>query len=331
MMPELEKWELKNKTTWYNKIFKRRIMMKNTRFQWVLIFICLLLLYLPVDFNWAKGEAANSPGKSVLQNKYDVKKFISFQELKNNKEIQSYRLGEIYLVNININHQFKLLIDGEYLNNQAIDLSNKRIKISTSYEIQKRETKELKSADKFIVGETILANNSVIYYLEDEGLQEGDKIKIEVSFEEKNNEDWDTLGSDVIKLRIKRCGIKIYTRETLAFVRDSFKKSWSPQPGTSFTFGYTFYITKKTPGFFKWWKKLFNGIEPRIGVNLTLLDFDEDENLEFGLGPVFSIFKGTFYLGVGWNLSTTRSKDRYAYFGISVTEIANLIKGVISK
>jgi hypothetical protein len=306
-------------------------MMKNTRFQWVLIFTCLLLLYFPVDFNWAKGEDANSLGKSVLQNKYDVKKFITFQELKNDKKIQSYRLGEVYLINININHQFKLLIDGEYLNNQAIDLDNKRIKITTSYEIKKRKTEEIKSADKIIAGKTILGNNTVIYYLEDLGLQEDDKIKIEASFEEKNNEDWETLGSDAIKLRLKRCGIKIHTSETLAFVRDSFKKSWSPQPGTSFTLGYTFYITKKTPGFFRWWGKLFNGLEPRIGVNLTLLDFNEDDNLEFGLGPVFSIMKGTFYIGVGWNLSTTRRSDRYAFFGISVTEIANLIKGVISK
>ena len=117
----------------------------------------------------------------------------------------------------------------------------------------------------------------MIYYLNDLGLQEDDKVKIEVSLEKQNHEDWNTISSDTIKLKLKRRGVKIYTRETLAFVRDSFKRSRTPQPGTSFTFGYTFYITRKTPGFFRWWKKLFNGIEPRIGVNLTLLDFDEDE------------------------------------------------------
>ena len=134
-------------------IFKRRRMMKNKRFQWILIFTCLLLLYFPVDCNWAKDEAANSTGKNVLQNKYDVKKLISFREMKNNKEIQSYRLGEIYLININIKHQFQIQIDGEYLeNNQEIISNKKRIKIATSYEIKKRETKELKIPDKIIPG-----------------------------------------------------------------------------------------------------------------------------------------------------------------------------------
>jgi hypothetical protein len=297
------------------------------------ILIFLVLVYFPVDLKGARCES-NDSGSSVLQNKYDVNQFVFFQELKGDKKVQSYHLGESYLINVNMKNQFKLIIDREFLQQQGIDLNNKRVKIVTSYEIEKRATEKLRSADKIIAGKDILLNNSMIYYLEDLGLQEDDKIKIEIFLEQekgKNYNEWQNLSSAVIKLRLKKCGIKIYVRETLAFVRDSFKRSWSPQPGTSFTFGYTFYITKKTPGFFKWWGKLFNGIEPRIGVNLTLLDFNEDENLEFGLGPVFSIFKGTFYLGIGWNLSTSRSKDRYAYFGISVTEIANLIKGVISR
>lgn len=313
--------------------------MNKKRFSLILIFICILLLHFSVDLIWAKSGGADSQEDSFSQSKYDVKKFISFKELKNNKKIQSIFLGELYLLNINIKHQFQLLIDGEYLAQLNVDLKDKRIKIATSYEIQQRETKDIKSVDKIIAGEALLTNNSVIYYLEDLGLKKNDKIKIEISFEKKNSEDegeennggWEIISTENIKLRLRKFGLKIHTRETLAFVRDSFKKSWTPQPGTSFTFGYTFYTTKETPGLFRWWKRLFNGFEPRIGVNLTLLDFDEDENLEFGLGPVLSIFKGTFYIGIGWNLSTSRSKDRYAYFGISVTEIANLIKGVISR
>jgi hypothetical protein len=57
----------------------------------------------------------------------------------------------------------------------------------------------------------------------------------------------------------------------------------------------------------------------------------EDKKLEFGLGPVLSLFKGSFYMGVGWNVSTSRQKNQYALFGISISEITTILKGNISK
>ncbi len=73
--------------------------------------------------------------------------------------------------------------------------------------------------------------------------------------------------------------------------------------------------------------KILNAVKPRVGIHLTLLDFNEDKNMEFGLGWVVSIGKGGIYFGQGWNISTERRKIKYAFFGISLTQIAAKIKG----
>jgi hypothetical protein len=135
----------------------------------------------------------------------------------------------------------------------------------------------------------------------------------------------------VIKFRIIKSGLNIEPSDTVAFVRDSFSKNWKLQPGTSVTFRYKFYMDKNTKPFWRFLGKTWNFIDPGLGVNMTLLDFDEDKKLEIGLGPVLSIFKGVFYIGVGWNFSTSRSKNRYAIFGISIIEVTTFLKNIISK
>jgi hypothetical protein len=275
---------------------------------------------------------------SEVPDKYDVKNFIYFQEINKSKIVKRYRLGEVYLEDINRSNQLKLLIDVGYLYSPQIYMDDKRIKIATSYDFVKRASDEFKGSlllldDK----EKIYANSSIVYYIEDIGLVAGDKFKIEVSIEVKEDtkaggeEKWKELSTNIIKFKIRRGGFRVHTHETLAFVRDSFSKSWEPHPGTSLTLGYTAYFTDRTGGFFKCIGKAWNLVGPRVGINLTLLDFDKDKNVEIGLGPVVSVLKGALYAGVGWNLSTSKAKDRYAFFGISLTEITTIIKGVISK
>lgn len=339
-------------------------MKKKIKFQ--LMFALIVLIYFSVGFSLARCvDETGSQTKSITGDsrsnglqKCNVKNFISFQELKVNKELKrnqkekgekrnkegkgekkgkSFKLGDLYLIDFNIKSLLLLTIDAGYLKENKICRENKRIRIVTSYELKKRSTEKLSSSEKIIPGTNFLSDNSVIYYIEDLGLQDGDKFKIEVFLEEEDkkennaNKGWRKVSSGEIKLKIRKYGFRIHTHETIAFVRDSFGKNWEPRPGTSATLGFTFYLHRKTRGFSRFTGKIFNGIAPRVGINLTLLDTDEDENLEIGMGPVLSIFKGTFYLGIGWNLSTSRKKNRYAFFGISITEIANKIKGLISK
>jgi hypothetical protein len=263
--------------------------------------------------------------------KENVMNFIRFREMNKNKKIQEYKMGEFYLTDINMKSQLQIIIDVDYLEKWAIEVNDKRIKIESSYELDRKISEELKVSEIVFKGERIGSNDPVVYYIEESGLQDDDKLKIKVSFEKKENEGWKVLSANEMKFRIRRAGLKMHSSDTLAFVRDSFSKNWKPQPGTSVTFGFTFYMTKKTPGIARFIGRTWNLLDPRFGVNVTLLDFDEDKNLEIGLGPVFSVMKGAFYIGVGWNFTTSRNKNQYAFFGMSIKEVAKKLKGIISK
>lgn len=289
----------------------------------------LLPVLIPVII-YCLGHFYPVRGEEISDFKENVTHFISLHEMSRNKNVQEYKLGDIFLTDIDIKNQLKIVIDDNYLEEKAVDVTGKRIKIEPSYEFNERTTEELNVSITIFAGERILANDPVVYYIEDLGLQEGDKLKISVSFEAKEANGWKILSANEIKFKIKRVGFKMHTTETLAFVRDSFSKSWRPQPGISITFGFTSYVTKKTPGVFKFMNKTWNLLDPRIGVNLTLLDFDEDKNLEIGLGTVVSVLKGAFYIGVGWNFTTSRSKNQYAFFGMSITEVTAILKSIIS-
>lgn len=269
----------------------------------------------------------------ALQTGPNVRNFIRLEEIAGIQKIQEYRLGEQYLTDIDFKNQLKLTIDVDYLKTQALDLSNKRLRVESAYEFQNRSTEELKIPPILFEGSRILSCDPVVYYIEDLGLQEGDKFKIMIAFEEKegNGDAWKTLSQDEVKFRLKKVGLKFYTHETLAFVRDSFSRNWKPQPGTSFTFGFTPYITGRTRGLSRLAGRAWNFFDPRFGINLSLLDFDQDTNLEIGLGPVMALLKGTIYIGVGWNCTTSRRKNQYAFFGISLTEMTSILKSIISK
>jgi len=271
--------------------------------------------------------------EAATQTYPSVRDFIRMQEISGNRVVQEYRLGGLYLTPVNFENQLKVIIDAGYLKSQAVDLSNKRLRVESAYEFQNRSTEELKIPPILFAGQRILSCDPVVYYIEDLGLQEGDKLKIMIAFEEKeeNSDDWKTLSQDEVKFRLKKVGLKFYTHETLAFFRDSFSRNWKPQPGTSFTFGFTPYVTGRTRGLSRLVGRAWNFFDPRFGINLSLLDFDQDTSLEIGLGPVMALLKGTVYIGVGWNCTTSRRKNQYAFFGISLTEVTAILKSIIAK
>jgi hypothetical protein len=298
--------------------------MKTNKKKQLMPVLMLAVILFAVGFNRATCEEA----KNYKEN---VNNFISFQEMDKDEIIQGCRLGDFYLTDIDMKNQLKIIIDTAYLETAGIDVKNKRIKIAPAYELNKRTIEELKTAEVVFIGNRILANDPIVYYIDELGLQEDDKLKISVSFEEQTDDGWIILSADAMKFRVKKVGLKMDTSETLAFVRDSFSRSWKPQPGTSVTFGFTPYITRKTNCIDRIIGKTWKFFDPRIGVNLTLLDFDADKNLEIGLGPVLSFLKGTFYIGVGWNFSTSRNKNQYALFGMSISEITTTLKSLITK
>lgn len=53
--------------------------------------------------------------------------------------------------------------------------------------------------------------------------------------------------------------------------------------------------------------------------------------MEYGLGPVISVLGGTIYFGIGWNLTTRRSKNRYTFFGVNLSGIAEKIEDDFKK
>lgn len=298
-------------------------MNKNSKGYLIPVLMMAMIYFLPVFDSIGRAEENHY--------KENVTNFIRFREMDQNKKVQEYNMGEFYLTDINIKSQLQIIIDVDYLKNQAVEVGDKRLKIEPSYEFDRKTTETLKVSGVVFAGDRIMSNDPVIYYIEDSGLQVNDKLKITVSFEKREGEDWDILSANEMKFRVRRAGFKMHSTETLAFVRDSFSKNWKPQPGTSITFGFAAYMTKTTPGIVRFIGRTWNLLDPRLGVNLTLLDFDDDTNLEIGLGPVFSLMKGAFYMGVGWNFTTSRSKNQYAFFGMSITEVTAMLKGIISK
>jgi len=261
----------------------------------------------------------------------DLINFIYIQEKRTDKIVQSYYLGAVDRVNIHSGNQVHLIINTQYLK-QLSDITNKILKIEATVHIKGGHPDILQLPERVIKMDEIFNTHTspIIYDMEELGLDEGNKIKIKVTLHEDQNEE-QVKSSRELRLYIKKYGLRPYTYETISFVRDSFDKNWEPAPGASVTLGYTFFTWKRTPRFWKLCGKIWNAVDPRFGINLTLLDYDEDKNIEFGVGWVISILKGGIYFGSGWNISTNRRHIKYAFFGISLTAIAEKIKGQLSE
>lgn len=56
-------------------------------------------------------------------------------------------------------------------------------------------------------------------------------------------------------------------------------------------------------------------------MTIALLDFDEEQSLELGVGVALTIYKDFFEVGYGRNL-TIREDPWYGYFGLKVVKFA---------
>lgn len=268
-----------------------------------------------------------------LEKAYDLANFVYIQEKKMNKIVQSYHIGDVDIVNIHAGNRVHLIINDQYLNLLS-NIESKKLTINTKVQPKGGQPEILHLPERNFTGSEMLSANHIIYDIEDLGFGEGYKVKIMITlrhkdqYQDKNINEWKIISSKELVLNIKKFGLRSYSFDTVSFVRDSFGRNWKPAPGASVTIGFTFFTLGRTN---RWslakLAKIWNAIDPRIGINITLLDFDEDKNMEYGLGPVISILKGGIYIGTGWNLSTKRNKNRYVFFGISITQIAKKIMG----
>ena len=234
-------------------------------------------------------------------------------------------------------NQVHLLINTQYLKelSNLSNLDDKILRVEATVHVKGGNPNILQLPERVIEGENIIQTSPIIYDIKELGLEESSKIKIKVTLQKKypenDQKEAQIISSRELRIHLKKYGLRPYSYETIAFVRDSFDKNWEPAPGVSATVGQTFFMQKRTRGFWKIGGKIWNTIDPRFGLNLTLLDYDDDKNIEFGIGWVVSIFKGGIYFGNGWNISTNRRHIRYAFFGISLTAIAEKIKGQFSE
>ena len=260
--------------------------------------------------------------------KYDLANFIYIQEKRMNSIIQSYSIGEVDNLNIHKGNRVYIIINDQYLSlfsnpDNPDYLGKHRLVIDVKVHPEGGVPESLHAPGRSFAGLEMLSSGPIIYDIEDLGLMEGCKVKITIALQKEQ----EILSSKELFLKIKTFGITAYGYDTASFVRDSFGKNWKPAPGASVALGFTFFTWKKTNRLAKNFAALWNAVDPRIGLNLTLLDFDEDKNMEYGLGPELSIFKGGISFGTGWNISTKRTKNRYVFIGISFTQILKKIKG----
>ena len=67
-------------------------------------------------------------------------------------------------------------------------------------------------------------------------------------------------------------------------------------------------------------------VQPSFGINASFVDFDPDQDLEIGLGLVFSLFGSTIQVSYGWNLHVDDHRKYWA-IGIGFVELADRIAG----
>lgn len=91
------------------------------------------------------------------------------------------------------------------------------------------------------------------------------------------------------------------------------ESDFKPVAGASFLFKYTAR------------SRIWNSIDPSVGVNASFVDFRKDKDLELGVGPALSLFDGVFHFNFGWDLMVN-SKRFYWSIGIGFLGVSDKVK-----
>lgn len=63
-----------------------------------------------------------------------------------------------------------------------------------------------------------------------------------------------------------------------------------------------------------WWVDPARVMSPSIGVHAILLDFDDENSTEIGLGATLSVWESRLQFGIGWNLMADSDSDGRTYY-----------------
>lgn len=140
----------------------------------------------------------------------------------------------------------------------------------------------------------------------------GDVIRIE--FQSKKG---GTTKSEEMYLTVAEKGLYLQYGLVPVYLREETKdakKAWKPSAAVALTIGYHI----KDPNNFG--KKLFEFINPSLGVNLAALP-GKEEGTNIGAGLCVLLFSGKINVGRGWDLSGGDSDDSYWYIGLDVIQL----------
>ncbi len=146
------------------------------------------------------------------------------------------------------------------------------------------------------------------------GLGDGARVDIHVT-----DQDSGILRRREAVAYVRNTGLDLKYSDTFLFVRSALSRSWSLAEGAQAAVGWHF---DGTNGF----ERVWNALDPHVGLALALLDFQEDKTTEYGLGVAATFLSGTVVVGYGWNLSADVRSTQYAFFGFSIVKLGDLLK-----
>lgn len=257
-----------------------------------------------------------------------VSNFVYFEERDLEKKIKNFQLGEYYnKIYFHKKRQLIFRVNSDYFRTQK-DLEKKKIILVTEFTTNEGKVKTV-MPNLEIKGNDLLRGIFRVYPMDQIGIKEHDQIILKVEYCEKTECKWEKRSEKELTVVSEKSGFHFHPTASLVFVRNSFREYWEPRSGAAFTVGLRFPTGMRT----SFWSKaatVWNKIDLQFGINAVLVDFDADRS-EIGMGYVFSIFDNTFYIGSGTNYSTSRKKNKYAMFGINLTNIYKLIEGLVKK
>lgn len=91
--------------------------------------------------------------------------------------------------------------------------------------------------------------------------------------------------------------------------------------------GSSLMLTRRRDGNIK--HKFWNSLEPSMGINLSYIDFNRNDDIEVGVGAVLGLFDNKVFFSGGINLNSTGTKEVSPYYfslGFNFTDLGSIFK-----
>lgn len=150
---------------------------------------------------------------------------------------------------------------------------------------------------------------------DDDSINEGDHIELTVA---------NTFGgytrSWVWDLEVRDVGFKATEDASLLLIKRIDEPAGAVESNFKPTAGGSFMMTVKSRS------RFLLAVQPSLGFNASFVDFEQDKDLEIGLGIVFSLFGSTLQISYGWDLHADDHREYWAV-GIGFIDLADRISG----